>query len=314
MVFARGSLPILLPSPKPTAEHAWGDYYFARSLREGLEGIGVRADLFFREDMVSDVKRKLLPAGARELVLRGNRRYDRKAREQYIWLISNPLKVDEEEFQNATHVFVASDVFATKLMERDISASVLHQCTDPEIFNADRRDPAKATDVLFVGIRRNKAPREVVPQLIEGGYHVSVWGKGWEGHIPEKNYAGYHVANEILGSYYASARVVVADHQSEMLSEQFPSNRIFDALACGVPVVTDMVRGLPSDILPFVYTYEDRDSLYNAVDQALAEGTEQASRRSNFARQIQAKHSFIVRANAIAARMGLSVATPSEVF
>ena len=50
---------------------------------------------------------------------------------------------------------------------------------------------------------------------------------------------GTFVRNEDLPALYRSAKATLNDHWKDMLDNQFINNRIFDALACGLPVISD---------------------------------------------------------------------------
>ena len=47
------------------------------------------------------------------------------------------------------------------------------------------------------------------------------------------------IENSQIPALYRSARVTLNDHWKDMLDYQFVNNRIFDALACGLPVISD---------------------------------------------------------------------------
>ena len=56
------------------------------------------------------------------------------------------------------------------------------------------------------------------------------------------------VENYELPNIYRSAKVTLNDHWDDMLQKQFINNRIFDALACGLPVISDECDELKKNI------------------------------------------------------------------
>ena len=52
-----------------------------------------------------------------------------------------------------------------------------------------------------------------------------------------------HIENDQFPAVYSSAGVVLNDHWRTMQTWGFVSNRLFDVLACGTPVISDTVPG-----------------------------------------------------------------------
>ena len=130
----------------------------------------------------------------------------------------------------------------------------------------------------------------------------------WEG-LPDGIWKGKNIANSDLGRYYASARVVLNDHHPSMLAGGFVNNRIFDVLACGVPVISDKIAGLPREIAEFVYLAETADELAACLDAALGEDETRRKRRVEIAEYVRAQHSFDRRAESIESKIRAILAT-----
>ena len=302
-LFAMRHIRLMLPCPPPTSERAWGDYYFARSLAEALNRLGVWTQLHFAAHkaparMRNRIRLRQLftrPGGV-DLVIRGRVPYaPARRRPLFMWLISSPDNVTDEELAGVEHIFVASRSFCKSLQERGYSASFLPQCTDPRLFNEDRKDPALHSEVLFVGNRRDYAPREVVEEIAEAGLPLAVWGRGWQACLPDTVYRGLHIPNDELGQYYASANVVLNDHTSDMYNEGFVSNRVFDVLASGSKLVTEEMADLPEIAVPHIFAYEQGGAL-DAVRRALAAPAE---KMPGLAAQIRQDWSFDARAETL---------------
>lgn len=247
----------MLPCPDPKAGNIWGDWYFARSLANAFErrDISVYFDFAVR-GRINDAAQRFFARGQVDLAIRGKRPVrPRRNRPYFIWLISHPNMVSTEEFEGAAHVFVASQPFAETLAKRGISCTFLPQCTDRDIFFPHGYDPARASDVLFVGNRRRYAPRPVVDLALKEKLDLQVWGRGWADDLPGQVWRGPSIPNEQLSSHYSSANIVLNDHTPAMLNDGFASNRIFDVLASGTALLTEAMRGLPDVVATFCHQY-----------------------------------------------------------
>lgn len=297
----RPGIRLLLPCPNPKLGVSWGDYYFARSLAEVLERSGHRISYCFRPKKHSSDGRsrfwdRLKWGNSVDLVIRGSLPYRPIGkRPLFIWLISRTDTLTEEELYEARHVFVASEPYLKKLQSKGVSASFLPQCTDPRVFFPGVAEPGYRSRVLFVGNRRRYAPRPAVGKALAAGAELSVWGRGWEGTLSNSVWKGSTIDNAILGAHYRSADVVLNDHTSDMLSEGFVSNRVYDVLACGRPLLSEEMAGIPEDLKEHLYLYND-NTFVEVLEQAL-EGC--ALDRSGVAEHVRKVHSFECRAQLI---------------
>ncbi len=295
---------LLLPCPAPEGGRAWGDYSFAMSLiaafaRQGRALVPHLWHRSARRRAVGDLARRLIPARA-EIVLRGKLPYRPMGRRPLVmWLISQSTTLTDDELSACAHIFVASAAYAEKLRARGYPVSVLPQCTDPALFHPGRAGEVPPQPVLFVGNRRSYAPRPVVEHALATGAPLSVWGRGWDDALPPGLWAGTYIPNDRLGAYYAAAEVVLNDHTADMLSDQFLSNRAYDVLACGRPILTERMAGVPEDLLPFLAFYDGADDFPDALAALRAEGPQEAQRRRDFARHVAERHSFDARAAAL---------------
>ena len=88
-----------------------------------------------------------------------------------------------------------------------------------------------------------------------------------------------HVDNELLPAVYSSAGVVLNDHWGPMKAWGFVSNRLFDVLACGTPVISDAVDGIAELFEGAVPEYHDPAELRALVDEVLADPAAARARR-----------------------------------
>ncbi|PVE21373.1 hypothetical protein DC522_26885 [Microvirga sp. KLBC 81] len=285
---------IKIGCPSPEVKEEWGDYHFAKSLASALERLGCRCRIDFlkdwnRFDDLDDVN----------IVLRGLSEFQpQKNAINLMWMISHPDKVEEAELSRYDHVFVASTTYAATLAQGlGDRVSPLLQCTDPMLFLPEP-SAAKQYDALFVGNSRNVF-RRVVKDAIESGIDVAIFGTRWEQFICSSRIRGQNIPNRELALHYNAARVVLNDHWTDMAEKGFVSNRIFDVLACGVPIVSDHVEGLPEEFKSFVQIFGNDRPLEAAINAVLNEGSDMGRKRIAFAQTVRTNHSFDERARVI---------------
>jgi spore maturation protein CgeB/GT2 family glycosyltransferase len=289
----RKRIAIKIPVPRIEEVNEWGDFHLGNGLAEALRSLGyvVRLDImpyWYSEPGVPDDV---------VITIRGLSRYKPSDRHvNLMWQISHPDKVEDEEYEQYDHIFVASEPYAEILSHRiSTKVSALLQCTDPERV---KYSPIvdRSNDVVFI-VNSRKQLRPIVGDAIKAGLNLSVYGTRWEGLIDEKYIAGQHINNEDLGEFYASSGVVLNDHWDTMKANGFISNRLFDAAACGAVIVSDEVEGINEVFDGLVYVYSNgSQELRDCVKPALAEDASYRNRREQLARKIAAEHSFDARA------------------
>ena len=275
----------------------WGDYHFAAALAAALLRKGVRA----RIDFAADPDRHA-EASDINLVLRGRQRFEPKPGTlNLIWLISHPDRPSADELRGFDHVFVASEVWARQLAKSGHACQTLLQCTDSARFYPMPPEPSLASPALFVANSRNVL-RTVVREAVEQDLALDIYGELWEGLAPAEWIRAPKIDNVDLPRHYASAEVVLNDHWASMREGGFVSNRIFDALACAAPLVTDRIAGLPDEIAAACHFFGDGVPLKAAV-AAAREGREAGRAEAlRVAELVRRSHSFDARAEAIVAR------------
>jgi spore maturation protein CgeB len=121
--------------------------------------------------------------------------------------------------------------------------------------------------------------------------------------IDPRHIKATNVPNEAVGDLYRQAGVVLNDHWPEMRRAGILSNRVFDVLACGTPIVSDEIADLPSGFSTFVETFGPDRPIGAAIDHALAESPERRAERLAFSATLRCDHSFDRRAETILARL-----------
>lgn len=256
----------LLKNPAPTDSRMkkWGDYHFGRSLAKYLERLGhevvTQYEPHWREDTACDVV----------LVLRGRYPFPpglHAGATRVMWNISHPADVPLDEYESYDMVFVGSTRWAEELATRvTVPVAPLLQCTDLEEFTAPADSPRR--DFVFVGNTRG-IERPGVLWALEYGLPLRIWGRGWSDWGAADHVVKDYHPNEELGALYARSRVTLNDHYDDMKEYGFVNNRIFDALACNLPVVSDWNDEL-HDLFPTgVLHYRDRDEFEACIEAVL---------------------------------------------
>lgn len=301
---------ILLPCPPRTEARAWGDWYFCHSLGDALTRLGCHV----RYSYQTRPHRKMRPLrwlergwtglvrrlrrDEVELVVRGGRYWSPvKGKTQLLWLISQSGTVTEGELSGYAHVFVASPTFLERIRQACKGASLLYQCTDASRFVPVDSHEAR---LLYVGNRRRAVPRDIVRRVIEAGLPLTVWGRGWEEILPKQAYAGLHIENTDLPRHYGAARAVLNDHTDDMRRDGFVSNRVYDVLACGTPLVTERMSGLPEGLAEHLHLYGDEAECLAQL-RDLAERAPDPGPLRALADRVRNDHSFDARARDILA-------------
>ncbi|MFP5310480.1 MAG: glycosyltransferase [Actinomycetes bacterium] len=285
---------VLIGAPDERTGLGWGDRFYADDLATALARRGWDVSVHARDTWDGPVVR------AADVVIqlkgKGPEAPRRDGQVLVLWVISHPRELAPAEARRADVVFVASHRLAHHLAALDIEAHVLHQATDAERFRPVPGAREWAADVAFIGNSRTTY-RPVVRAAVEAGLPVRVWGRDWERFLPPGVLAGRFVPNEVLPVAYASVGVLLNDHWDDMREWGIISNRVFDALACGVTIVSDDVPEL-EDLLPGLVTRWDGVSPLTEVVRSAAAASDETARRAR-REAVLAGHTFDDRAATI---------------
>jgi hypothetical protein len=285
------AITVAAPSAKVAAR--WGDWHLAQALAESLRRRGhqVRLQTADRADDLSG------RAGDVHLVLRGLQPVRRTAGQRHVlWIISHPEAIDDGELDAADLVLVASPGFADRLRQRTSTpVEVMLQATDHRRFRPRPVDPVHRHDVTIVAKTR-EVLRPVVSDALAAGLRPAIYGGGWRGLVDPGLVVADHIDNEALPVVYSSAGVVLNDHWRTMRAWGFASNRLFDVLACGTPVISDPVDGMDELFDRAVLEYHSPDELRALVDEVLADPEAARQRAERGRKVVLANHTFDHRA------------------
>jgi hypothetical protein len=226
------------PAPSDDRREKWGDFHFGQSLADALRRLGQEVETDYHAEWGSEAPCDVV------LVLRGKHAYQFDGRHgkpiHVMWNISHPADVGVDEYRRYDRVFVASSTRAEALAS-DLPGRIdeLLQCTDTRRFRLpEEADHEPRRGIVFVGNTRSQQ-RELIIGLAQAGVPLRIWGRGWRNHGLAQLVVDEYIDNRSLGDLYGEARVCVNDHWPDMIEHGFINNRLFDALACGLPVLSD---------------------------------------------------------------------------
>jgi hypothetical protein len=215
-----------------------------------------------------------------------------------MWVLSHPGDVSDEEVGEFDLCCVASTSHTQRLRQRLGTKRImpLLQCTDTRDSPDTLLLPAsERRDVIFVGNSRNVERWYILEHLREG-YPLKIWGTGWEPWAEAQQcVVGKHVENERLGQLYGSAKATLNDHWPDMLEYGFINNRIFDALACGLPVISDYLPELDKMFGGGILYYRRGESLAPTFTNFERDYLRLFDRTQALAERVAREHSFVAR-------------------
>jgi len=286
-------LAITVAAPSAKVAARWGDWHLGQALAASLRRLGQEVRLQ-TADRANDLAGRCCDV---HVVLRGLHPVRRTAGQRHVlWIISHPETIDDDELAAADLVLVASPRFADHLRGRtDTPVDVLLQATDHRRFAPRPVDAAHRHDVTIVAKTRD-VMRPVVADALAAGLRPRLYGGGWRDLVDAELVVSDHVDNELLPTVYSSAGVVLNDHWRTMRAWGFVSNRLYDVLACGTPVISDPVDGMDELFDGAVLQYRTLDELRTLVDQVLADREGARQRADRGRRVVLASHTFDHRA------------------
>ncbi|HEY2200996.1 MAG TPA: glycosyltransferase, partial [Solirubrobacteraceae bacterium] len=223
----------------------------------------------------------------------------------------HPEGLSGEECDGYDLVAVASPLFAAQLGERTRTpVVVLEQATDPWLMRPDPR-PELAHELVYVANSRNML-RPIARDLLPTKHDLAIWGLGWDGLIDTSRVVAEHLPNSELCHVYSSAGIVLNDHWDDMREHGYISNRVYDALACGVPVLSDDVPGLAERFGDAVAVYRSPTELHETIERLLADPAELRRRGELGKAAVLARHTFAHRVDELLAILAERMREPAH--
>jgi hypothetical protein len=290
---------ITVAAPSQRVAHRWGDWHLAEGLATGLRRLGHSVHLQTLGDAGTDDR-----TGDVHLVLRGTAAVPRRGEaHRILWIISHPEEVDVAECDDADLVLVASEQFAATLRARTSTpVEALLQATDHRRFTPRPPDHRHAHAVAVVAMTRHVF-RPSVRWAVEAGLRPAIYGSDWREFVDPDLIIAPFVPNPRLPVIYSSVGVLLNDHWDTMRRWGFVSNRLYDGLGCGTPIVSDHLPEISTLFGDAITTYTTADELRSAVDLALEDPVAARNRAEKGRQEVLAHHTLDHRAEELVALM-----------
>ncbi len=251
------------PSPLDYRKKMWGDYHIGRSLTKYLTRLGEEVETDYHDKWNNKKKADVV------LVFRGKYPYQphKNAKLNIMWNFGHPKDVSKTEYESYDIVLLASNHYANVLknkINKPVYSFLL--CTDPEEFYPNKASDMKRKNIIFVGNTRG-VKRDCVSWAIEYGVPLKIWGRGWEKWIDKKYIVDKYIANEKLSKLYSKSKATLNNHWPDMIEYGFINNRVFDALACGLPIISDYSNELFSLFPNEILYYRNKDEFKRCIDK-----------------------------------------------
>lgn len=286
----------LIKNPAPIGPRLtmWGDYHFTRSLAKYLTRLGHEVDTDYDPEWYNEKQADVV------LVLRGKHKYEvpqGSSATHVMWNISHPEDISVEEYNQYDLVFIASMKHAARMQPLvEPRVEVLLQCTDTEeCFPPAPEEEALRTGYVFVGNSRD-AKRPGVLWAVELGFPLRIWGNMWGKFVPPHYVVAKNLPGEERGGLYRKSKATINDHWPDMKEYGFVNDRCFDALACGLPIISDFHQELV-DIFPDeVLYYRDKAEFQSCLREMLLDYPRIKRRVDALHPRIRSEFSFEARA------------------
>ena len=287
---------ITVAAPSASLATRWGDWYLAHAMGRALRRLGhpVRVQT---ADHADDLATRSSDV---HLAIRGLSPARRTPGQRHVlWVISHPESIEPRECDEADLVLVASEKFAEHLRTRTSTPVELFlQATDHHRFRPRPASPVHEHPVAVVAKTRDVL-RPIVRDSLEVGIEPAIYGTGWEEFVNPAIVVATYVGNDELPVVYSSIGVLLNDHWEDMRSWGFVSNRLFDALACGAPVISDDVPGIQKLFGEAVQTYHEPQELRRLVSAALDDPAGARARAEEGRGRVLGGHTFDHRARSL---------------
>ncbi|SDY45808.1 Glycosyl transferases group 1 [Proteiniborus ethanoligenes] len=250
------------PSPTDYRQNKWGDYHIGRCLTKYLTRLGEKVETDYYTDWYNKKKSDVV------LVLRGKYPYkpNKNSSINIMWNFGHPEDVTKKEYEAYDIILIASKHYSS-ILKKQLNKPVFPflLCTDHEEFYNKNTD-LERKGFIFVGNTRG-VKRDCVLWAIEYKLPLKVWGRGWEKFIDKKYIVDEYIANEKLVNLYSKAKVTLNNHWPDMLEYGFINNRVFDALACGLPVISDYSEELYNLFPKEILYYNNKKEFKKCIDE-----------------------------------------------
>lgn len=285
-----------------------GDYFTALSLGKSFQKFGWKIDFlsrieykqkdWYEVDRDFDVLISLLDAYDISRIRSKNNLLIKIAWPRN-WLnrwISHP------NFMDFDIVMATSETACSYIEEKTgMKSFLLPLATDPDIFNSSVGENEKwKCDYCFPGSYW-KFPREIMDMLEPESlaYTFKLYGKNWDEFYKLKDYYEGFVNYHNMPQLYKSTKVVLDDANSATKEFGSVNSRVFDAIACGVLVVTNGDLGAEETFKGMLPVYKSREDLNKILEYYLSNEDERQAKIRQLKEFVLSYHTYDQRAQKI---------------
>jgi hypothetical protein len=286
---------IVIKNPAPIGKNQtkWGDFHFGGSLASALRMEGAEVIQHFWPEWDREEDEDLV------IVMRGKHCYvPRRKVLSLLWVISHPATVRRDEMEMYDGVFLASKTHYDMIRDSvSTDVDVARQCTDARLFS----NPAPIETrrgVNFVANSRG-IRRDMVVWAVSTNTAFSIIGRHW-GSVGLRQYVSReYIENDELAEHYRSTRLSLNDHWGDMAHFGYINNRLFDCLACGLPLITDTFPELGAVFGNALLYAKDAESFQASMDAYRLRYPEVFARAAEWWQEEGANYTFESRAQQI---------------
>ncbi len=283
--------------PNDPVKRLWSEYAFSNSLKKYLERLGVCVFIESYDEWYGNDTADVV------VVLRGHKEYFpvRKNKDcvHIMWNLSHPSTITDEEYNSYDMVCIGSEIYAEKIKRRlKVPVRILPVCADTERFFPDSEEKEeKEYDWVFVGNSRYVKRKSVVWSITHN-IPLKIWGANWEKVLPEsaKYVVAENIPNDELPKLYRNAKVTVDDHYEDMALYGFVNTRIIEAVACGLPVISDYSEGIYKMFGDAVLSYRNEKEFVEQTNKIFDDYASVKKKTRELWPVIQKEYSFEARA------------------
>ncbi len=281
------------PAPDdPKIQQHWGDYHYGFSLARALKNLGCDVEIQFWPNWVESEADVLITLRG----LRESSEIKGDFNKKIVWLISHPKDVPDVELRLFDIILAGSPTHSQELAQRDFKTAVFLQCTDDSIFFPQYKKRSTLKNAfVFVGNYRDSR-RDLVDRAISADLPLKIWGSYWPEEGRQSCVVKHYFPNERLGELYRNSYCTLNDHWDDMISYKYVNNRVFDALACGLPILSEPNPGMDLLNLKGIKAVHSEETFDDAVDDFIVNYDHFQEAAYNDASIIREKHTFKARA------------------
>ena len=273
----------------------WSDYIFANTMKKYLERLGYyviveSADEWYNQEAADVV-----------VVLRGDKAYSPDRNKPgciYImWNLSHPSTITCEEYDAYDYVCIGSlkEEYINDIKSKiHVPVRSIPMCVDTEIFYPDEHPyEDKKYDWVFVGNSRYKE-RKSITWAVKQKIPLKIWGADWDRFIEEKDnfVVAEFISNQEVPMLYRNAKATIDDHFDDMIQNGFINTRIVEAIACGLPVLSDYSEVLTRMFGDAILCYRNEQEFTEQIDKMEKEYSVIKEKTMALWPLIQEKYSF----------------------